>query len=432
VTTSTTKPQPRISSETGPGQRRAFADHESAEADRERGDVAYLSGPAAGEIAAAVLAGEGVALDSWALDRVHHRPGVGVTVGLVVHWSPPGGRAVQEYLCVTTAPLGAHAAARPGVVAIGDRTRSLHVWRHPADPELPGLAVACQGVDVDLDLVAYRPLRRAVVRVRPRPGAACGPEVTYRKVVRPRRVRALQARHELLRSAGLPVPASLGWTSDGVVTLAALEGPSLARALTADGACALDPRAFLDLLDALPGDVLDLPPRPAWADHARLYASGAVAALPGEGPALGALGAQISQLLARTDPGPVVATHGDLYEANLLVTGAEITGLLDLDSVGPGHRVDDLACLLGHALVLPCLAPATYPLVPATVRRWLAVFDTVVDPASLRARVAGVVLSLVAGAVGPPNAAGLRTGQRDAAARLTLARHWADEALAVL
>jgi len=172
--------------------------------------------------------------------------------------------------------------------------------------------------------------------------------------------------------------------------------------------------------------------RPPWADHARLYASSAALALPGEEPGLRALGAQIAELLACTDPGPVVATHGDLYEANLLVTGAEITGLLDIDSVGPGHRVDDLACLLGHALVLPCLAPAAYPLVPATVRRWLAVFDTVVDPAALRARVAGVVLSLVAGAVGPPNAAGLRTGQRDAAARLTLARHWADEALAVL
>ena len=432
MTTLTVQAPPEISSAAVPGGERAVPDGEPAEEERERGDVAYLSGPAAGEIAAAVLAGEGVALDSWALDRVHHRPGVGVTVGLVVHWSPPDGPAVQEYLCVTTAPMGAQAAARPGVVALGDGTRSLHLWRHPADPELPGLAVACQGAEADLDLVAYRPLRRAVVRVRPRPGAACGPEVTYRKVVRPRRVRALQARHELLRSAGLPVPASLGWTPDGVVTLAALEGPSLAEALTADGAAALDPRAFLELLDALPVEVLDLPPRPPWADHARLYARGAALALPREGPALHALGAEISELLAHTDPGPIVATHGDLYEANLLVAGAEITGLLDIDSVGPGRRVDDLACLLGHALVLPSLAPAIYPLVPATVRRWLAVFDTVVDPAALRARVAGVVLSLVAGAAGPPNAAGLRTGQADAAARLRLARHWADAAVAAL
>jgi len=43
-----------------------------------------------------------------------------------------------------------------------------------------------------------------------------------------------------------------------------------------------------------------------------------------------------------------------------------------------------------------------------------------------------VVLSLVAGAVGGPEDAGPRAGQDDAAARLRLARHWADEALAAL
>ena len=392
--------------------------------DHERADVAYLSGPAAGEIVAAVLEGEGVALESWMLDRVHHRPGVGVTVGLVVHWATPGCPAVQEYVCVTTAPLDARAAARPGVVALADGGRSLHLWRHPADPELPGLEAACRATDADLDLVAYRPLRRAVVRVRPRPGAACGPDVTYRKVVRPRRVHALQTRHEVLLAAGLPVPASLGWTPDGVVNLASLEGPSLAHALATDGAKELDPQAFLDLLDSLPGDVLDLPRRAPWAEHAPLYASGAALALPAEAPALHELGAQIAVLMSRTDPGPVVPTHGDLYEANLLVSGEMITGLLDIDSVGPGHRVDDLACMLGHALVLPCLAPAVYPLVPAATQRWLATFDRVVDPAALRVRVAGVMLSLVAGAVAGTGDAGAEAGRIDAAARSALARDW--------
>jgi hypothetical protein len=253
--------------------------------------------------------------------------------------------------------------------------------------------------------------------------------VTYRKVVRPRRVEALHTRHELLRSAGLPVPASLGWTPDGVVTLAALEGPSLAQALAADGAGTLDPHAFLELLDALPPDVLDLPRRAPWAEHAQLYASGAALALPGEATALRELGAQIADLVAQTDPGPVIPTHGDLYEANLLVTGGTITGLLDIDSVGPGYRVDDLACLLGHALVLPCLAPAIYPLAPAAARRWLAAFDAVVDPAALRARVAAVVLSLVAGAVGGSGEPGADACRADAAARSALAREWTAAAL---
>lgn len=405
--------------------------------ERERADIAYLSGPGAGEVVAAVLAGEGATLDSWALDRVHPRPGVGVTVGLVVTWSRPGGPAVQEYLCVTTAPLDERAAARAGVVALADGDRLLRLWRHPVDPELPGLAGACRATDADLDLVAYRPLRRAVVRVRPHPGAVGSPAVTYRKVVRPRRVEALHDRHLLLRSAGLPVPASQGWTPDGVVTLAALEGPSLAHALATDGARELAPQAFLELLNALPDAACDLRRRAPWAEHARTYASGAAFALPSAAAELDELGAQIAELVAQTDPGPVVPTHGDLYEANLLVVGATITGLLDLDSVGPGHRVDDLACLLGHALVLPSLAPAVYPLVPAAVQRWLTAFDAVVDPAALRARVAAVVLSLVAGATGNPgeSAAGpVRAGAaaRDATARVVLATEWTVAALAAI
>ena len=78
------------------------------------------------------------------------------------------------------------------------------------------------------------------------------------------------------------------------------------------------------------------------------------------------------------------------------MTGAAVTALLDVDTIGPGQRVDDLACLLGHMAVLPCLAPETYPLVPTTLRRWMSVFDSAVHPGALRVRAAGVVLSLLA------------------------------------
>ena len=50
--------------------------------------------------------------------------------------------------------------------------------------------------------------------------------------------------------------------------------------------------------------------------------------------------ARIIGLLPDTEPGPVVPSHGDFYEANLLVDGGEITGLLDVDAVGPGFRRD--------------------------------------------------------------------------------------------
>ncbi|MGO2741690.1 MAG: serine kinase, partial [Cellulosimicrobium funkei] len=75
-----------------------------------------------------------------------------------------------------------------------------------------------------------------------------------------------------------------------------------------------------------------------------------------------------------------------------------VAALLDVDTLGPGHRVDDLACLVGHLAVLPALAPTVYGGVGGLVERCLAVFGTAVDLVGLRARAAGVVLSLVPGA----------------------------------
>lgn len=68
-------------------------------------------------------------------------------------------------------------------------------------------------------------------------------------------------------------------------------------------------------------------------------------------------------------PGPVVPTHGDFHRDNIF---AEVlpdaegrpalspAALIDLDSVGPGYRADDLACLIAHLLTLPTLDPQGY------------------------------------------------------------------------
>ncbi|MDD9207072.1 aminoglycoside phosphotransferase family protein, partial [Georgenia sp. 10Sc9-8] len=96
------------------------------------------------------------------------------------------------------------------------------------------------------------------------------------------------------------------------------------------------------------------------------------------------------------------------------------SALLDVDSVGPGHRVDDLACLLGHVSVLPHLAPSTYPHVPAVLAAWTRWCETQVDPVALHARSAGVVLSLVAGARRRDG----RSWRADAEGRLARAEGW--------
>ncbi|WP_171905429.1 phosphotransferase, partial [Cellulosimicrobium cellulans] len=140
--------------------------------------------------------------------------------------------------------------------------------------------------------------------------------------------------------------------------------------------------------------------RPAWAERVERYARTA-REVHGLDPARTArLADAVAHAVATRDPGPVVATHGDFHAANVLLdsTGTRVETLLDVDTLGPGHRVDDLACVVAHLSVLPTLSPADYDGVEGLVVRCLAVFEEVVDPVALRSRAAGVVLSLASGA----------------------------------
>ncbi len=77
----------------------------------------------------------------------------------------------------------------------------------------------------------------------------------------------------------------------------------------------------------------------------------------------------IDDAVRASDGGPLVPPHGDFYEGNLLNTDGAVTGLLDVDAVGPGHLVDDLACFVGHVAVLPALHPG-YARVPQALLRF--------------------------------------------------------------
>lgn len=382
----------------------------------------------------AALATEGAGLGSWAVHAVHHRPGAGVTVGYTATVVRDGAELQDEYLCATTAPLTRTSA--PGLVHLEAAPGSVvHVWRHPADPELPALACACDaaalserlGVRVTVELLTYRPTRRAVLRLRRQDGATA-----YLKVVRPSVVQTFVARHDVLTTAGVPAPAVLRAEPDGMVLLAEGSGTPLANLLAQgltsgpgrvrQAAATLD--ALVEVLDTLPPRVMELQRRPAWAERARHYAHAAATVLPEYADRIRAVADGVEDLLDRTDPGPLVPTHGDFYEANLLMTrgaGApRVSALLDVDGAGPGHRVDDLACLLGHVSVLPHLAPATYPHVPQILEVWTRRCEQLVDPVALHAHTAGVVLSLVAGARRTDG----RPWRADADGRLARAEVW--------
>ncbi|MFD6178343.1 MULTISPECIES: phosphotransferase family protein [unclassified Isoptericola] len=404
--------------------------------DDHRAWLDLLAGDAAADVLAAALAADGAELESWTVRQVHARPGAEVTVSyeVVARRAGDGGTVrATEHLFASSAPGSAFRRARgtgpgvslgPGVVRLDDAGRSLHVWRHPHDPALPGLAVGATparvqdrlraaGMDAEvlaLETVTYRPLRRAVLRARTTAGTV------YVKVVRPSRAADLVRRHALLaRSEDVVAPRVLGApgaSDDGVVLLTEVPGESvadlLARTPAADRATCLDPAEILRVARGLPAEGTWLPRRAAWADRLDHYLR-TLAELHGVDPGrLARLEARIGAVVDTRDPGPVVTTHGDLHAANLLLDPAasasdprrapRIGGLLDVDTLGPGHLVDDLACAVAHLAVLPALAPATYDGADGLVARCLDVFGRAADPALLRARAAAVAASLAAGA----------------------------------
>ena len=79
------------------------------------------------------------------------------------------------------------------------------------------------------------------------------------------------------------------------------------------------------------------------------------------------------------------------------MAGGVITGVLDIDTVGPGRRADDLACLLAHLSTVQRMTPEQAASLARLINIWLPVFDARVDPRELRLRAAAVIISLATG-----------------------------------
>ena len=368
-----------------------------------------LTGPEAADLLGAALAADGARLGAWRVDRVHARPGAEVSVGYAVE-ARRGETTGEEYLVATTAGLDPVTLVTPGTVRLEGPAGTFHVWRHPGDPDLPGLAVASDAAALTaawaradaaaptvlaVEFLTYRPLRRAVLRATTTAGTV------HLKVVRPERADALVARHGLLRDAATPAPRVLAVPVPGLLILETLTAPSLVAVLAGTPAPAqvdaIDPAGVVAALRALPATT-GLPTRAPWSENAAAHARAVEARwdLPAT-----ALADVVAAGLVATPAGPVVTTHGDAHGANLLAapgTPARVGALLDVDTLGPGHLVDDLACFAAHLAALPVLDPARYAGVPALVERTLAVFAEHTDPRALRVRTAGVLLSLVPGA----------------------------------
>lgn len=347
------------------------------------------------EVASGVIDGEPVV----SLVEIHHRPGAGVS-GVF----EAVGDAETIFLGATAENLTRDPV---GTVILEGPHGRVVVWLHPADPLLPGLRLATtpdavgetwgagRGLE-DLRTLTYRPLRRAVMLARFDDG-----EELFLKVLR-RDADIMHAKHEMLLAAGIPAPEPAGPPVQEVLALRRVAGMPLAEDLMHAGVLPLSPERIISLLDSLPAGLMDVPAREAWSDRLEWYVLAAVTAMPAAEPRIRALGSLIENVLASARRGPLVPSHGDFYEANIFVAGGKITGLLDIDSAGPGYLVDDLSCFIGHLAVLPGI-DGRYVDVEGYLNDYARSFaaelerrDT--DPAGFYARAAAVVLSLVAGA----------------------------------
>jgi Phosphotransferase enzyme family len=387
----------------------------------------HLTGPAARPLVDAAVRAGGGRLRRLRPRQVLYRPGRELVVryDATVCWQRDhGGRGdpVEETILAGTTANG----PPPGTLPLEADGMTVGVWRYPFDPFLPGLDLAVRagpvasllGADPDaleLTVRTYRPTRRAVVHARWEGGES------YLKVLPPDEAVVLAETHERLRESGVPLAAvTCSDLEAGVLALTPL-GPEVLRTRVLEDRgpwpSGDDVVALLDRLASVASPATARPrssPLSAAAGHARMLA----AVLPSEA-------GRIEQLRERIGPagrvGPITTMHGDLHDGQLIVDGSgRITGLLDVDGVGPGERIDDLANLVGHLSSLTRSSPGSTRSIETYAQSLRTSFARVVDQRELDRRVAAVVLALATG----PFRVQARGWREDVRRRLALAERW--------
>jgi Phosphotransferase enzyme family len=362
------------------------------------------------DLLSAAVEHAGGSLVSWRLDHVDASPrhSTTATYSAAVDW--PTGRRTE--LLGASARVGGRTGSDERATIFGDGDREVAVWLYPDDPDLPGLRRAAlpdalaallnehrvldhpaNGEDIALEMISYRPRRRAVIKAVIR--TSSGPRTFFVKVLRESVYGPTLQRHELLRRARFPAAVVAAATADFILVFHEVPGRPLVQAIF-DEAMPCSAESLIILLDSLPSAVVSLPRRPPWTGAVATYAEMIAAALPALDLQLRWLVAQVSGGLAALPPGRE-PTHGDFHEGQLFVSNGMITGVLDIDTIGPGRRADDLACMIAHLSTMQRMTAEQAAGLTRLINLWLQVFDTRVDPAELRLRAAGVIVSLATG-----------------------------------
>ena len=286
--------------------------------------------------------------------------GQGITTGHELELQSPDGSRGNHIVYLESNPSRTDL---PGVFVLRDPATEavMAMWLYPNDPRLPTLATAVYpeaaavllkrlGFDptgITLEIVSYRPGKRAVVRVTVSAGTL------YLKVVRPEVSALIRRRHELWLESGIPVPGVLA-SAEGIVVLDRLPG---VEAITLVPALASDD-GFLDALAEvvvrIAGIPSEAPARPSLVARLDWYFGHLHALAPASSAVIAAMKSNIQNLYRDGGPPPSVTIHGDLHLAQIFVHPErpnQIIGILDIDTAGFGDPADDAAALFAHLLV---------------------------------------------------------------------------------
>jgi hypothetical protein len=314
--------------------------------------VQHLVGVGAIDVLRLPIEATGGVIDSGRPVQVQYRPGSDVVVRYSAQVSWRGEPAVRETLVASSTIYGAH----PGALLVSADAASgpieVGVWRWPFDPVLVGLedvvssraAAAVLGIgpdDLSVDIVAYRPTDRVVVRV-----ARHGEPVAYVKVVPPARAGVVARRHDALISAGVPAAPVRSFDGErGLIGLEVLRGPTLRELIKSNAPGWPVGSEFMQVSEALAGARIDGPGPASNITDGVLHANMLAAVLPDAASVLDQLVGRFETFTVPTHDGTV---HGDLHEGQVIVEDGRIVGLLDVDDVGPGASIDDLANLIAR------------------------------------------------------------------------------------
>jgi hypothetical protein len=378
-----------------------------------------LLGGAGADVVSAALAQEGGEVVELRTDFVLYTPGSGMTLNYVVRVDWGVDRFSDETVVVQARR---HRAPRTGVFVAEVARTPVGVWRFPDDPYLPGLPSAADPIwvgrmlrelgfpsrgKVSLELLAYRPGQRAVIHAtHATPGllfrkasgrleSATHHREVFIKVLYPGDAAPLAARHADLADL-LPAPQCLHHDDDlGLVVLEAVDGESMWESMNSDPLRAPSAGDLLEPLDRL-SDVYSEGPRvPSVYDAVRSHVHLLHALAPSESERIG----RIDAALTRPPDGTLIIVHGDFYDSQVRVQDGRVLGLLDLDDVGVGERVDDLATMAGRVWTIATTQPdpARREVLTEYALSLLEDFSAVVDRDELDRRVGGILLGRATG-----------------------------------